>query len=236
MITVLATPGTLVAGAELALEEEEQHHLTVRRAREGEAVMLLDGAGCRGTGQLRWAGKVLSVAVDRVSREPRPPAVTLAVGAGDRERFALLAEQAVQLGATRIVPIETDRTANVATRVREGTLDKVRRRSREALKQCSAAWECAVAECVGLEQFLAEAPQGACWLADHAGSAAPSLGVSDTLTVLVGPEGGFTATERDRILSAAWVPVALGPHILRYETAALAALSTAWQARHRGDG
>ena len=235
MITVLVAPGGLVAGAELALEEEEQHHLTVRRAREGEAVMLLDGAGSRGTGQLRWAGKVFSVAVDRVSTEPRPAAVTLAVGAGDRERFALLAEQAVQLGATRIVPLETDRTANVATRVREGTLDKVRRRAREALKQCSAAWECAVAECVALEAFLAEAPQGARWLADHAGGAAPSLGVSDTLTVLVGPEGGFTATERDRILSAGWVPVALGPHILRYETAALAALSTAWQARHRGD-
>ena len=235
MITVLVAPGALVAGAELALEEEEQHHLTVRRAREGEAVMLLDGAGSRGTGQLHWAGKLFSVAVDRVSTEPRPPAVTLAVGAGDRERCALLAEQAVQLGATRIVPIETDRTANVATRVREGTLDKVRRRAREALKQCSAAWECAVAECVALEAFLAQAPQGARWLADHAGGAAPSLGVSDRLTVLVGPEGGFTATERDRILSAAWVPVALGPHILRYETAALAALSTAWQARHRGD-
>ena len=234
MITVLVTPGRLVAGAELALEDEEQHHLTVRRAREGEPVALLDGAGGRATGRLKWGAKVFTVMVDRVSREARPATVTLAVGAGDRERFALLAEQAVQLGATRIVPIETERTVTVATRVREGTLDKVRRRAREALKQCAAAWECAVSESVPLDQFLAEAPAGARWLADHAGGAAPTLGVSDTLTVLVGPEGGFTAAERDRILSAGWQPVALGPHILRFETAALAALSTAWQARHRG--
>ena len=47
-----------------------------------------------------------------------PPELTLAVGAGDRERFAWLVEKAVELGVTAIVPLETERTAGVATRLR----------------------------------------------------------------------------------------------------------------------
>jgi len=53
--------------------------------------------------------------------------------------------------------------------------------------------------------------------------------------VAVGPEGGFTDEERGRMLGAGWAPVRLGPHILRFETAALAAACTAGSLRLGGD-
>jgi 16S rRNA (uracil1498-N3)-methyltransferase len=54
---------------------------------------------------------------------------------------------------------------------------------------------------------------------------------SDTVALLVGPEGGWTAEERDAFRGAGWTPVSLGGLILRAETAALAALAvvrSAW--------
>lgn len=234
MIAVLAGTEGIAPGARLVLNQDEARHLEVRRAKDGEAITVLDGAGTRGFGRLVRQAEGYAVEVDRVARDPLPPAVTLAVGAGDRDRFALVAEQAAQLGATRIVPIECESTRGVATRLRDSHLDRVRRRAREALKQCGAAWAPEIDSPAALDAVLAGLGPGPRWLADHAGQEAPALGPEAPLIILVGPEGGFTATERELALQAGFVPVRLGPHILRFDTAALAALSTAWQARQRG--
>ncbi len=234
MIAVLASAQEIAAGARLALDPEEVRHLEVRRASEGDQVTVLDGAGTRGFGRLERAGRGYAVVLERVASEPPPPPVTLAVGAGDRDRFALVVEQATQLGATRIVPLECDRTRGVSTRLREGHLDGVRRRAREALKQCGALWVPVIAALAPLDRVLAELGPGPRWLTDHSGEDAPTLDARGPVTILVGPEGGFTAAERDQILHEGFTPIRLGPHILRFDTAALAALSTAWQARHRG--
>lgn len=234
MITVLAGPQGIASGTRLVLDQDEVRHLEVRRAKDGEAVTVLDGAGTRGFGQLRRQNGGYAVDVERMTQEPAPPPVTLVVGAGDRDRLALVVEQAAQLGATRIVPVECERTRGVATRLRGHHLDRIRRRAREALKQCGAAWAPEIVPPMELDAMLAGLGPGARWLTDHAGRETPALGPDVPLTILVGPEGGFTADERDLALQAGFVPVRLGPHILRFDTAALAALSTAWQVRKRG--
>lgn len=234
MIAVLAPAQAVAAGARLTLEPEEARHVEVRRAREGDPVTVLDGAGMRGFGRLEREGSGYVVALERVASEPPPPPVTLAVGAGDRDRFALVAEQATQLGATRIVPVECERTRGVSTRLRESHLDRIRRRAREALKQSGALWAPGIDPPVPLERFLVDLGAGARWLADHGGQETPGLSSAEAVTILVGPEGGFTAAEREQILLTGFTAIRLGPHILRFDTAALAALSTAWQARLRG--
>jgi len=234
MIAVLAPAKEVRAGARLTLDPEEVRHLEVRRVSAGEAVTVLDGVGTRGFGRLERDGSDQVVVLERVVSEPPPPPVTLAVGAGDRDRFALVVEQATQLGATRIIPLECERTRGVATRLRDGHLDRVRRRAREALKQCGAAWVPVIEPPAPLERVLATAGPGARWLTDHAGRDAPGLGPHGPVTILVGPEGGFTAAERDLAMQEGFTMIRLGPHILRFDTAALAALSTAWQARLRG--
>jgi 16S rRNA (uracil1498-N3)-methyltransferase len=218
----------------VALDEDESRHLTVRRAEPGALVQLLDGAGMRADGRLSRAGKDWSVEVSQVRREPAPVPVTLAVGAGDRERFGLLVEQAAQLGATAVVPLLTERTAGVSTRLRGEHLERVRRRGREALKQCGAVWAPEVGELRSLPEFLAGLAPGARWLADPEGGPRPPLEERAPLTIVVGPEGGFSAEERRSLLGAGFQPVRLGRHLLRFETAALAALTAAWLSREEG--
>jgi 16S rRNA (uracil1498-N3)-methyltransferase len=75
---------------------------------------------------------------------------------------------------------------------------------------------------VPLEEFLG-ATRGTRWVADAEGGGAPPLGPDEPVTVAVGPEGGFTPSERAVLLAAGFLPVRLGPRVLRFETAAVAA-------------
>ena len=222
MTAVLVMPGTLEPGAVLDLAAAEAHHLRVRRTAAGEQLRLLDGAGGVGEGTLVGAGGGWRVEVTAVRREEPPPPLVLAVGAGDRERFATVVEKAAELGATAVVPLETDRSRNVAGRVRPAHVGRLRQRGLEALKQCGGAWGPALSAPVPLEEFLGAA-KGTRWLADGDGGSAPPLGPDEPVTVAVGPEGGFTPSERSALLAAGFLPVRLGPRVLRFETAAVAA-------------
>ena len=233
MITVLVPPG-VVAGRREPIDEAEQHHLRVRRAADGESVALRDGAGLVGTGRLAGGGRGWEVEVETVERRPRPATLTIAVGAGDRERFAWLVEKAVELGATEIVPLETEHVRGVATRLRDAHLARLRRHALEALKQCGAAWVPEVSSPVDLDEFLNGARGGARWVADAGGTAPPVSLDAEPVTIVVGPEGGLTESERGALRHAGYVGVALGPHTLRFETAAIVAASAAVAARIRG--
>jgi 16S rRNA (uracil1498-N3)-methyltransferase len=233
VITVLVPPGT-TAGRREQLDEGEQHHLRVRRAEPGELVGLRDGSGLVGTGRLVAAGREWLVDVETAYSHARPPELTLAVGAGDRERFAWLVEKAVELGVTRILPLETRRTGGVASRLREQHLAKLRRQALEAVKQCGAAWAAEVSAPIELAELAGRPPSGSRWLADAAGGPPPGALDGAPVTVVVGPEGGLSDEERAALAAAGFLAVALAPHTLRFETAALAAAAVVGTARLRG--
>lgn len=233
MITLLVPPGA-AAGRREPIEEAEGHHLRVRRVTAGELVALRDGVGLVGTGRLAADGREWAVDVDAVERKPRPAELTLAIGAGDRDRFAWLVEKAVELGATSVVPLETARTSGVATRVRDSHLPKLRRQALEAIKQCGAAWALEVEAPQPLAEFVARMEPGIHWLADASGAAPPGTLDASPVTVVIGPEGGLDEAERATLLSAGYRPLALAPHTLRFETAALAAAAAVTTARLRG--
>jgi 16S rRNA (uracil1498-N3)-methyltransferase len=225
------------AGQQVRVDDSEVHHLRVRRAKDGEKVELLDGAGLRGTGHLLQSGKQWTVEIETIDREQRPPELTLAVAAGDRDRFTWMVEKAAELGVTGVVPLETARTAAVATGIREAHLQRLRRRALEATKQCGAAWAVQVEEQVPLSSFLTRTSSGVRWLADQAGAAAPTELDLTPVTAVIGPEGGFTDAERASLASAGYQSIALSPLTLRFETAALATAAAATFARmRRGNG
>ncbi|MEP6571945.1 MAG: RsmE family RNA methyltransferase [Gemmatimonadota bacterium] len=234
VITVVSAPGSLAAGAHLVLDDAESHHLSVRRAAEGEQVRVLDGAGTIGTGALRLQGKRRSILIDTVQFIDRPARTTLAVGAGDRDRFALLVEKSVELGATDIFPLETERTASVNSRVRASALDRLRDRANEALKQCGNPWAPAVHEPISLLDFVGRESPGLRWVGAPEGAPPPGKLSDEAVTVVIGPEGGLNDAERDLLHQAGYLPISFGTHVLRFETAALAALAGIAAARHRG--
>jgi 16S rRNA (uracil1498-N3)-methyltransferase len=231
---VLIQAGSAVAGQRVGLDQDEIHHLRVRRARERESVEILDGAGLSGTGRLIRAGSQWLVEVRTAEQRERPPETVLAVAAGDRDRFSWMVEKSVELGVTRIIPLETTRSAAVATRLKDLHLRRLRKSALEAIKQCGAVWVPSVDEPVPLAEFLQRTASGTRWLADAAGVPVPTVLDRHALTVVIGPEGGFTETERAGIETAGYQAVALGSHTLRFETAALAAAAAANQARMRG--
>lgn len=233
-VNVLVPAGTLAQGARLELDALELHHLHVRRAGSGEAVRLLDGAGGVGRGALELGKRRAVVTVTEVELVPRPCQLVLAIGGGERDRFTWLVEKAAELGVTDIIPLETERTRDVASRIRGAQVERLRRRALEAIKQCGASWAPRVQEPATLAAFAAEAWEGLRWVAAIDGGAPPDRIGAEPLAIAVGPEGGFSVAERRVLDGAGFRPVQFGEHILRFETAALAAAVHAGIARKRG--
>ncbi|MBA2627267.1 MAG: 16S rRNA (uracil(1498)-N(3))-methyltransferase [Gemmatimonadales bacterium] len=235
ILIVLVPPGALRAGDTIDLDEDEVHHLRVRRAIPRSSVDLRDGAGLVGSGELiATDARRAQVLVNDVTRAPPPEALELLVAAGDKERFGWLVEKAAELGVTRVVPVETERVRGVASRVTEAQLPRLGRRALDAIKQSGSAWAPVIMTPVEFERALTQGGAGERWLADAAGDWPSGVDAATPLSVLVGPEGGLSESERTSAVAAGWRPTRLGDHVLRFETAAVAAAMFIGIARGRG--
>src|SRR3954452_14618505 len=230
---VVVPRGSGAAGQRVGLDEHETHHLKVRRAQDGERVEVLDGAGFKGTGILVQSGREWMVEVAAAELLPPPAPLTLAVAMGDRDRFSWMVEKSVELGVTRIVPLQSERTAGVASRLKDVHLDRLRRSALDAIKQCGAAWVPAIDAARTLTEFAREPVAGRAWLADASGAPAPASLSEGTVTVVIGPEGGLPSSESETLGETGYQLVSLGLHTLRFETAALAAAAAVTHARMR---
>jgi 16S rRNA (uracil1498-N3)-methyltransferase len=233
MIRVLIQRSSGAAGQRGSLLEGEAHHLRVRRAEDGESVEVRDGEGLIGVGRLVQVGKSWDVDVTTATRAVRTAELTLAVGAGDRDRFAWVVEKATELGVTSVIPLESERTAGVASRVRTQHLERLRRHALEAVKQSGAAWATRVEQPVSIAELSGRPLVGQGWVADANGDTVPAVVGATRLTVVIGPEGGLTDDEVGRLRVAGYAAVSLGPHTLRFETAAIAAAAAAVAGRLR---
>ena len=228
--------GPFLAGGVVILEEEEAHHLRVRRVEEGASIRLVDGKGGVATARLAIERQVLAARVVATTTVAAPPRTEILVGSGDRDRFLMLVEKATELGATRIVPLVTERSVAVASRFQAAHVEKAVRRAREALKQSAGAWAPTVAAPSALAEALRVAARGGLRFLAHAdGGPLPGLAEGDPVQWAVGPEGGFTEAEIAAVRGAGFVPVTLGRATLRFDTAAMACLAVTAAARQRGN-
>lgn len=230
-VTVFAR-GPFQAGGVVILEPDEAHHLKVRRVESGATVRLVDGRGGVATARVAPDGEHVAARVVATASVSAPPASEIWVGAGDRDRFLDLVEKATELGATRILPLVTDRSQTVATRFQAVHLEKAVRRACEALKQCGGTWMPVVQAPLTLAEAL-RAPAGAAkrFVADIGGPPLPPVREADGVQWAVGPEGGWTDADLAALHAAGFSAVGLGRATLRFDTAALAALAVIAQAR-----
>jgi 16S rRNA (uracil1498-N3)-methyltransferase len=213
-------------------------HAQVLRLQPADDITLFNGAGGEWTARVLRMGKsavtVQALAQCAIEREAAR-AVHLAVGGMAAERLDWLIEKAVELGATSLTPIITARTQQRLT----GDLAAKKRAHWQAVA-AAASEQCGRNRlmAIGAPQPLAAALQApaagnaaARWLLSLAADAAPLRVAFETLppgapvTLLSGPEGGFTAEELATAQVAGWRPVTLGARVLRAETAPLAALA-----------
>ncbi|MBF9032777.1 16S rRNA (uracil(1498)-N(3))-methyltransferase [Rhodobacterales bacterium HKCCE2091] len=227
----------LATGERVALSRDKAHYLFgVMRLTEGAEVALINGRDGEWRAVVAEAGKrggVLEVA-ERTRELQVPPDLWLLFAPIRKARTDFIVEKAVEMGAARICPVQTEFTN--AERIRR---DRLQAHAVEAAEQCGGTFVPEVEELRGLAQVLADWPEDRHLIfADESalGAAAGLAAAPDAAkwAILVGPEGGFSPAERDRLRALPFVtPISLGPRILRADTAAVAALAL-FQAE-RGD-
>lgn len=227
------TPERVATGETVTLGPDAAHHMRVRRLAVGGRVGLSDGAGQLAAGTLISLERSRAcVHVDETTLVARPRAVHLLVPVADRDRLLWLAEKCSELQATSWRPVEWRRSASVASRG-AGAAFALRLKGRmiAALTQSGGAWLPELHDPASLTEALDQTPPGLRILLDPAGAAllrpAERAGVAtaDAVTIAVGPEGGIEGGERAQLEAAGFVSASLGDTILRFETAAIAALS-----------
>ncbi len=227
-------PEMLTPGTEIRLPERAARHIAVLRLRDGAAITLFNGEGgeCRAVLTSLVRDRVSARIVERFDTERESPlAITLAqcVSAGDRMDFVL--QKATELGATRIVPVVSERSiVRVSGERAERKLEHWRNVVLAACEQCGRNRPPVIPPMVELHPWLASLPASESsgtrlLLAPDGLAGAGSLARETRVTLLVGPEGGLAAHEREAAERAGFKPVRLGPRVLRTETAPLAALA-----------
>jgi 16S rRNA (uracil1498-N3)-methyltransferase len=215
-------------GADVAVpvEGNAAHYLlSVMRVKEGDGALLFngrDGEWAARAEQLRKRDLVL-----RCVEQTRPlesvPDFWLCAAPIKKGRIDLVAEKACELGVARLVPVLTERSV-----VDKVNGERLLAHLAEAAEQCGRTALPALAEMMSLAALLGDWPADrALFFADETGGTPMQQAFAahpGPAALLIGPEGGFTAQERDRIraLPAARA-ISLGPRILRAETAAIAA-------------
>jgi 16S rRNA (uracil1498-N3)-methyltransferase len=216
-----------------ALTGDEARHLSqVLRIKPGETITVFDGCGRRAD------AVVLTVTRDHVAlrlgaarSSPAPlPAITLAQAIPKGKNMDLIVQKAVELGIASIQPLVTRHTI---VHPGDGKSDKWRRTALEACKQCGQDTLPTIADPLPFDDWAGSLTNltDLRLIASLAPGARPLRDVLHThpdptaITLLVGPEGDFSAAETERALAVGFLPVSLGSIILRVETATLFCLS-----------
>lgn len=220
----------LAPARELVLADAQSHYLrSVMRATAGQWIGLFNGRDGE------WLGEILDLPRSgvrlRLVEQRRPqmnsPDIWLCFAPLKKSAIDSIAAKATELGVSRLRPVVTAHTA--VTRV---NTQRLRANAIEAAEQCERLDVPAVDEPAPLQSVLNQWPKDrpllVCAEAGKAiaiSEAAKDLG-SVPYGLLIGPEGGFSPEELDRIASLTFVQmVGLGPRILRADTAAIAALA-----------
>lgn len=168
--------------------------------------------------------------LDPVEVPPLPLRVTLVASLIKFDRFEWLVEKATELGVEAILPVEAGRSEPGLLEAAHKRVERWRKIARESSRQSRRATLPEVAAPVRLDRISATGFGVRFVLDENPGvtplvKSLPSIpGAAGSVAILIGPEGGWTPAERDR-LAGIWTPVSLGGQILRAETAAIAALA-----------
>ncbi|HVF92439.1 MAG TPA: 16S rRNA (uracil(1498)-N(3))-methyltransferase [Blastocatellia bacterium] len=236
-----APPGQ-VEGTVVTLSGEESHHLSrVLRLKPGDRVFIFDGQGVERECEISEIGsksarlRIIRTLEDTVES---PSRLTLAQAVARGEKFDLIVQKATELGVSRIVPLSSEHSeVKLSAEQAEKRLERWRRISLEALKQCGRRRLVEVTPPLTVASFIESSPAVSGRIlvfSERGGSSVASAleganGLKQApgadISALIGPEGGWSDEELGMMEYHGCKFVTLGPRVLRTETAAIAALS-----------
>ncbi|MBC7397014.1 MAG: 16S rRNA (uracil(1498)-N(3))-methyltransferase [Bdellovibrionales bacterium] len=232
-------------GSLVPLDEAEVKHLvSVLRMGPGDELELLDGSGQLARGALVFREKkvfaeTLTVPTSNPKLLSLPIHLTMSVIKGEAMEWVV--EKAVEMGCRTLTPVETEFTVvKMQKRGSDSFQERWQRIADQALKQSGRLDRMMVKSPIDFETALLS-PQSLLWLdeemgesgspTEHLAAQLPTLKTVREFSIFVGPEGGFSASERQRLLQLTMsekheiTRVHLGSIILRAETAALMGLA-----------
>ncbi len=219
---------SLSCGHEILLNEKAAHHLkNVLRRKSGEIIRLVDSGGNAFLARLNVGDSVSATIEEQLPSGKSDGRITCCPCLIKRDKWELLIQKAAEMGADRIVPVISSRTI---VHIDEKELDKkLIRWNRIALEACQQSNRtdiCTVEKpiyLINLSEYRSENNL----LAYENEENVQLLDVCDNrdLTIVTGPEGGFTSQEAEYLNSIGFISCSLGNRILRAETAMMYALA-----------
>jgi 16S rRNA (uracil1498-N3)-methyltransferase len=227
----LFVSGSLAAGGVLPLTREQQNYLiNVLRMEDGAKLLVFNGRDGEWQAEVRQPTRKTAVLVplEETRKQTPPSPIRYAFAPLKAARLDYVVQKAVEMGAGRIAPVLTQRTQ--VSRLKE---ERLVANAIEAAEQCGILSVPEIEPEMRLAPFLAAlAPDELVVFCDEDAEIADPLaalraaGTAGRITVLIGPEGGFTEDERTAVLKHARLcRLSLGPRILRADTAGVAALA-----------
>ena len=226
-------PLPLSLGAIVNLPANTAHHIFVLRLQVGEAVQLFNGEGGAYHAILLEVGKKQVTAELKLflpEEVELPFALNLAQALPEASKMDWIIEKAVELGANSIQPLAAQRSVVKLNAERaEKKLGHWRGIIESATEQCGRNRLAQLADVMDVQKWLSQqdlhkrillSPRATTSLADWAKHQAPQA-----ITLMVGPEGGFTEAEENFAIQQGVIALGMGQRVLRTETAGLAALS-----------
>ncbi|MDO5632492.1 MAG: 16S rRNA (uracil(1498)-N(3))-methyltransferase [Paracoccus sp. (in: a-proteobacteria)] len=222
----------LAGGQAADLNADQAHYLCgVMRLGPGAEIAVFNGRDGEWLARITQAGKrsAMIEILHQTAPQRDAPDLWLMFAPIKKARTDFIVEKAAELGAARILPVQTEFTNS--ERIRQ---DRLQAHAIEAAEQCGGTFVPQVADLQPLSRLLAgwDTSRRILWADEAAAGPAESLSglPSGPWAVLIGPEGGFSPAERERLRILPFVNrISLGPRILRADTAAVAAI-TLWQA------
>ena len=226
-------PGTLASDNDVALTPGGANHVArVLRMRVGEQLAVFDGHGNEFHAELaRIEGNNVTVRIGaQIAGTPQSPLkITLVQGISRGERMDWALQKATELGVNVIAPVITARSV---VRLDEKQSAKKREHWQQiVIGACEQSGRSHVPEVlapISLRQYLQDHPKSGLRLVLSPTGPSALAGLTSMSTrveLLIGPEGGLDDEEIERAQAASFVPVRLGPRVLRTETAAVTALT-----------
>lgn len=220
----------VIIGENYILSKENAHHADVVRLDHEIVRLVYNGEGFFGECR-KEQGQYLVEVAEKDARINEPGvSITLAPALIRREKFELVLQKAAELGASRIVPFESSRCVVHAKKEKgDKQLSRWQDIVQEAAEQCKRNIIPEVTEIVSLDDLAQyQSEVNAAPYENAYGSAHYLSDIYDgskSITIVIGPEGGFSTEEVKQLEQMGFESVTLGSRILRAETASMYAVS-----------